>query len=129
MFHSFIAIRLWIFNCDLDELPHCISLLLNLEVLGAYNNNLKVVPVWLQDLPLKTLNFEGNQIGAWPPLRMPHLTRLFLSNNELLCLPSIVRDYQLYRYLTSGLSNYPFFFALTIPPQYLPRLESISRFV
>lgn len=102
--HSLSLIRLVISSCDLDELPRCVSLLVNLRKMVAYNNKLKVVPVWFQELPLLySLDFDYNQICMWPPLKMPNLKHLLLDNDRLSSLPSVVRGYPLNRYTTSSL--------------------------
>lgn len=82
-------------ECGLDDLPQCITLLVNLKEIVASDNQLKAVPVWLQELPIECLELNWNQISHFPPLNLPHLKRLYLYDNNLSGLPSVVRGYQL----------------------------------
>ena len=85
--------KLDINGCGLSELPECISMLINLKVLWANDNNIKVLSAdVLCDLPLKFLDLEDNQIETFPHVKLPYLKRLFLRNNRLKALPRTIRE-------------------------------------
>jgi len=88
--------QLYIQQCNLEEIPECVRLLWNLEVLYAAENELTSVPQWLEELPLKNMYLHGNKIKRLPLWNMPHLKILYLYVNQLEKLPCTIRDYPLH---------------------------------
>ena len=98
----------------LSELPEAIAQLQQLGSVDIGSNNLTEFPLFLQELPIKTLNLTHNQITSPDPdislpllqsvnisannlkgvpsflLRSPHLLELYLTNNNLSALDETV---------------------------------------
>ena len=84
--------RLFIDRCELVVIPEYVSLLVNLQKLFVSDNEIGVVPLWLERLPLTVLALDNNKIERFPPLKLPLLKELHLDNNALKDLPSSIRS-------------------------------------
>ena len=92
---SHVQHRLDIRECGLVALPEEIRTLRNLRRLHAENNELAVVPRWLEELPLRCLCLTNNKLEVFPFLHLPGLAGLYLYGNQLTRLPCVVRHYPL----------------------------------
>ena len=74
---------------EISKLPSKLYELKNLKILIAFDNKLKNIPVHIRELEkLQILDISYNEIKEYPPITIPSLTSLNISNNQIEKLPN-----------------------------------------